>query len=120
MLQPLGVYAQTRSFLNFLIAEPIPAVALYRSGILVQIPRPERYAIHKLIVARRRSAGSKAKARKDLAQAEQLIRILAEDRPSALEEAFEHAMATGPRWRDAIGKSLRQKPLLAGLLRPGP
>lgn len=119
MLQPLGVYAQTLTFLNFLIAEPIPAVALYRSGILVQIPQPERYAIHKLIVAQRRPTGSEAKARKDLAQAELLIRILAEDRPYALEETFEHAMAAGPRWRDAIGKSLRQKPLLAELMRPG-
>ena len=119
MLQPLGVYAQTLAFLNFLIAEPIPAVALYRSGILVQIPQPERYAIHKLIVAQRRPTGSEAKARKDLAQAELLIRILTEDRPYALEEAFEHAMATGPRWRDAIGQSLRQKPLLAELMQPG-
>ena len=119
MLKPLGVYAQTLSFLNFLIAEPIPAVALYRSGILVQIPQPERYAIHKLIVAQRRSTGSEAKARKDLAQAELLIRILAEDRPHALEEAFERAMAAGPKLRDAIGKSLRQKPLLAELIRPG-
>src|SRR5262249_27751093 len=38
-LNPLGVFAQTLPFLNFLIAEPIPAVALYRSGVLVQIPR---------------------------------------------------------------------------------
>ncbi|MCY4098201.1 MAG: GSU2403 family nucleotidyltransferase fold protein [Rhodospirillales bacterium] len=119
MLQPLGVYAQTHSFLNFLIAEPIRAVALYRSGILVQIPQPERYAIHKLIVAQRRATGSEAKARKDLAQAELLIRILAEDRPHVLEEAFEHAMAAGPEWRAAIGQSLRQKPLLAELMRPG-
>ena len=119
MLQPLGVYAQTLTYLNFLIAEPIPAVALYRSGTLVQIPQPERYAVHKLIVAQRRPIGSEAKARKDLAQAELLIRILAEDRPYALEEALERAMAAGPKWRDAIGKSLRQKPLLAGLVRPG-
>lgn len=119
MLRPLGVYAQTHGFLNFLIAEPIPAVALYRSGILVQIPQPERYAIHKLIVAQRRSTGSEAKARKDLAQAELLIRILAEDRPHTLEEALERAMAAGPKWRAAIGQSLRQKPLLAELMRPG-
>lgn len=33
-LEPLKVYAQTLPFLNFLIADPIPAVALYRSGVL--------------------------------------------------------------------------------------
>ena len=81
-LPALGVSAQALNYLNFLIAEPIHALALYRSGVLVQIPRPERFAIHKLIVASRRHRGpDEAKARKDRAQAEFLIRILAEDRP---------------------------------------
>ena len=39
-LPPLGVSAQALNYLNFLIAAPIPAVALYRAGVLVQIPRP--------------------------------------------------------------------------------
>lgn len=116
MLEPLGVYAQTLSFLNFLIAEPIPAVGLHRNGVLVQIPRPERSAVLKLIVARRRSVGSEAKARKDLAQAELLVKIFAEDRPFALDEAFQRAVVGGSKWRDSIKKSLKQKPLLAKLL----
>ena len=41
----LGVSAQALHHLNYLIAEPIQAAVLYRSGVLVQIPRPERYAI---------------------------------------------------------------------------
>ena len=68
MLEPLGVYAQALSFLNFLICEPIPAVGLYRNSVLVQIPRPERYAVHKLIVAQRRKSSSQAKARKAFAK----------------------------------------------------
>ena len=75
----MNVYAQGLPFLKFLIAEPIPAVALHRSGILLQIPRPERYAIHKLIVAQRRSGPVRAKAVKDLAQAYALIGVLVED-----------------------------------------
>lgn len=110
MLEPLGVYAQALSFLNFLIRDPIPAVALYRSGVLVQIPRPERYAVHKLIVAQRRATGYAAKARKDLAQAEILIRILSEDRPRELESAYEEALNAGPKWRDAIEASLKRAP----------
>jgi len=39
----LGVSAQALHHLNYLIAEPIHAAVLYRSGVLVQIPRPERY-----------------------------------------------------------------------------
>lgn len=112
MLEPLGLYAQALPFLNFLIADPIPAVSLYRSGVLVQIPRPERYAVHKLIVAQRRIDGAQAKARKDLAQAELLIDILYEDRPHVLQNAYETAFAKGPKWQDALGKSLDQKPHL--------
>jgi len=116
LLAPLGVYAQALSFLNFLIAEPIPAVGLYRSGVLVQIPRPERYAIHKLIVAQRRFGNMQAKIRKDLAQAEVLIRLLMEDRPSALIEAYEKAINAGPKWKGAIKKSLAQRPEIAAIL----
>ncbi|MEE2690672.1 MAG: GSU2403 family nucleotidyltransferase fold protein [Pseudomonadota bacterium] len=111
-LEPLGVYAQALSFLNFLIAEPIEAVALYRSGVLVQIPKPERYAVHKLIVAQRREAPAAAKAAKDLAQAEALIGVLAEDRPGELANALEDARARGPKWRTAIDKSLKQRPAI--------
>lgn len=108
-LEPLGVYAQALPFLNFLIADPVPAVGLYRSGVLVQIPRPERYAIHKLIVAQRRREDS-AKIPKDLAQAEALIGVLAEDRPWALNQALETALANGPKWQESINRSLRQRP----------
>ncbi len=105
-LPALGVRAQALNYLNFLIAEPTHALALYRSGVLVQIPRPERFAIHKLIVASRRHGGpDEAKARKDRAQAEFLIRILAEDRPDDLAEAYDHAMSQGPRWRERIASS---------------
>lgn len=111
-LEPLGVYAQALPFLNFLIAEPIPAVALYRSGVLVQIPRPERYAVHKLIVAARRHSLSALKAKKDLAQAKILFEVLSEDRPAELANAFTTAMETGPKWREAIEESLENSPLI--------
>ncbi|MEQ3648712.1 GSU2403 family nucleotidyltransferase fold protein [Hyphomonas sp.] len=115
-LEPLGVYAQALPFLNFLIAEPIAAVALYRSGILLQIPRPERYAVHKLIVAARRHASSALKAKKDLAQAEILFEILGEDRPTELKEAFRVALETGPKWREAINISLNRSTKLTEMV----
>lgn len=117
MLEPLGVYAQALPFLNFLIAEPIPAVGLYRSGVLVQIPRPERYAIHKLIIAQRRTGGLQTKSRKDFAQARSLIRILAEDRPYSLRETYETAMDTGPKWRAEIEKTFLQHPDIAKIIK---
>ncbi|WP_425419755.1 nucleotidyltransferase family protein [Oricola indica] len=110
-LPALGVSAQALNYLNFLIADPIHAVALYRSGVLVQIPRPERFAIHKLIVADRRQGGpDQLKARKDRAQAEFLVAVLAEDRPEELTEAYEDALSRGPRWRERIEASLKRMP----------
>ena len=119
-LPALGVAAQSLHFLNFLIASPIRAAALYRSGVLVQVPRPEAFAIHKLIVADRRKAGADhLKSRKDRAQAELLVRALAEDRPGELRAAYRDALAQGPRWREHIARSLARMPeadaILAGL-----
>lgn len=105
-LEALEVWAQGLHFLNYLIADPIPAVALYRSGVLVRIPRPERYAIHKLIVAQRRRGPDISKRRKDLAQAAALIEVLAEERPAELRRAHAVAIDAGPELRSAIAASL--------------
>ncbi len=110
-LPALGVSAQSLHFLNYLIADPIKAAVLYRSGVLVQIPRPERFAIHKLIVADRRRGGPDAlKSVKDRAQAAFLISVLAEDRPDDLAEAYEAAIGNGVKWRDRIAASLKRMP----------
>lgn len=116
-LTALGVSAQSLHYLNYLIAEPIKAAVLYRSGVLVQIPQPERFAIHKLIVADRRRAGpDQIKSIKDRAQSAFLIRALAQDRPEELREAYEVALASGPRWGERIASSLKRMPETAALL----
>lgn len=106
-LQALGVHAQSLHYLNFLLAEPIPAALCYRNGVLVQIPRPERFAIHKLIVSdRRREGADSLKSIKDRRQAAFLIEILARDRPDELREAYQDALARGPRWRERLAAAL--------------
>lgn len=98
-------------YLNYLIAEPIAAAILYRSGVLIQVPRPERFAIHKLIVADRRRGGpNRLKSQKDLKQADVLIRVLSEDRPEELRAAYEIALESGPQWRKHIEASLDKLP----------
>jgi hypothetical protein len=109
-LPALGAYAQPLRFLDYVIHEPIQAVALYRSGILVNIPQPARYAVHKLIVAARRALTDSAKARKDIEQAAALIRVLAEDRPDELEQAFTDARDRGPSWQRQVDKGARRLP----------
>jgi hypothetical protein len=109
-LPALGAYALPLRFLDYLIHQPAQAAALYRSGVLVNIPRPARYAIHKLIVATRRVPSAAAKAAKDIEQCAALIRVLAQDRPDELEEAFFEARDRGPSWRDHIGRGMRRLP----------
>lgn len=113
-LSALGVDAQALHHLNFLIAEPIKAAINYRSGVLVQIPQPERFAIHKLIVASRRRAGVDAlKSEKDRRQAAFLIDVLADDRPDELKDAMEEAKSRGPKWRERISATLARMPKTA-------
>jgi len=99
--------AQPLPFLDYLIYEPEPAVVLHNAGIYVQVPAPQRYAIHKLIVSRRRPQGA-AKGDKDLQQAEALLDVLTERRPHELKLAWQEAYKNGPTWRqllnEAIGK----------------
>ena len=116
-LPALGVRAQALNHLNFLIAEPIFAAALFRSDILVRVPRPERYAIHKLIIAdRRRDGAGSLKSTKDREQAAFLIEAMAEDRPDDLARAYVTALEVGPRWREHIGNSLKRMPEAKSIL----
>lgn len=97
--------------------QPIHAAAVYRSGILVQVPRPERYAIHKLIIAdRRRDGAGSLKSAKDREQAGFLIEAMAEDRPDELSHAYATALQVGPRWRAHIGNSLARMPETEAIL----
>ena len=101
-LPALGVYAKPLRFLDFLLVEAIPAAVPYRYGVLVNVPQPARYAVHKLIVATRRARTAAAKARKDVEQAMALIRVLAEDQPDELAHAYAEARNRGEQWRRAL------------------
>lgn len=112
----LGIWAQALSYLDFSLENPIDAVALYREGIPVKIPAPERFAVHKLLVASVRSGTYRAKSEKDLAQAEWLITSLVEARPFELAEAIETARDRGPKWRRAIEDSLNRRPEMRDMI----
>lgn len=116
-LPALGVKARGLHHLNYLIADPIPAAALYRDGLLVQVPRPERFAIHKLIVAdRRREGRGDDKAHKDREQARFVIETLAQDRPFDVWDAYQDALARGPKWAQRIEATLTRMPDLRRVL----
>ena len=106
LLQSLNVWAQGLHYLNFLIADPMPAVSIYMEGLLVQVPRPERYAVHKLIVSQRRRAGAGAKARKDVQQARAIIWAMADTRPYELNSALAEATSKGKDWKNALDAAM--------------
>lgn len=100
-LPALHAHAATLRYLDFLIYREVQAVILHGEGVAVNVPAPERFALHKLLVSRLRHAGpeSQAKAGKDLRQAAELLPVLAQQRPFELREAWEELLARGPRWR---------------------
>lgn len=100
-LPALQTDAQPLRFLNFLIYEPEPAVILHEAGIYVTVPAPHRYAVHKLIISRRRSEGA-SKREKDIQQVEALLDVLWQKRPYELRSAWEEAYAKGKEWRRLI------------------
>jgi hypothetical protein len=108
-LPALRTDAQPLRFLDFLIRDPEPAVLLHDGGILVSVPAPQRYALHKLIVARRRHED--AKRDKDRLQAQALLDALVRRRPHELRTAWAEAFGRGRTWRRLLGEGL-------GLLHP--
>lgn len=104
------VAAEPLRFLDFLIHQPERAVVLHGAGVPVLVPAPERFAVHKLIVATRRQSdrNGAAKSDKDRAQAFNLMQAMMETRRTdALADAYMEAWDRGEAWREAIAASLR-------------
>lgn len=104
-----GASAQPMRYLDYLIYEPVRSVMLYKGGIPVTVPAPERYALHKLIVATQRKINP-AKSTKDVAQAAHLLRALLVQRSYALWEAWEEASGRGEKWQTNLRKGMSMLP----------
>jgi len=99
--------AQPLRFLDYVLDETQSAALIDGGGVLVQVPQPARFALHKLLVAQSRVAAFQAKAGKDLRQAAQLIEILALDRPGDLSLAWDALVQRGRSWRSAARAGLK-------------
>ena len=99
--------AQPLRFLDYLIYESEPAIVLHGAGVYVHVPTPERYAVHKLIISRRRPVG-KAKREKDIKQAEALLRVLVEKRPKELKLAWREAYERGKTWHNLLAEGMSE------------
>lgn len=89
--------AQPLRHLNFLLEEVTQAVIFGNQAVLVNLPDPGRFAVHKLWLSTRRPTAFQVKAVKDILQAGQLIEVLLDDRPDDLSNAYQALPNTSAR-----------------------
>lgn len=106
-IESLGLSAQALPMLDYLIEEPVPAVVLSNRAVLVRVPRPGRFALHKLWTAGERTVSESAKARKDRAQAAALVELLESERPDDLDEAWA-ALARRPKAHRVVQREAKR------------
>jgi hypothetical protein len=84
----------------------VPAVTLYAAGIPVRVPSPITFAIHKALVAGRRSEA--AKRVKDIAQAVEIFTVLRATDAALFADRIAAARRRGPAWRTGIDAVLKR------------
>lgn len=97
-LKGLKAAAQPVRYLEYLLEDSQPAAVPGGAGILVRVPQPGRFALHKLVVSQRRPSAETAKSRKDLAQAAAVLDVLKDVRPGDLEVAADAALKMGRKF----------------------
>lgn len=115
--------AQALRFLDYLLEDPIPLPVLSSTGLaLINVPRPARYALHKLIVSEVRGEAFASKAEKDRAQSAQILEVLLEDAPESLAAARRALASRGRGWSSRFNRGLkklaRERPQLEALAIP--
>ena len=99
----LNLTMQPLKFMEFSLEAPMKATLLYRNGpLVVNVPRPERYVWHKLIVCGERPREMRAKGNKDLIQAACLLDYLLENDANVVRESWDDAMHRGPGWSQRL------------------
>jgi hypothetical protein len=104
-----GCAAAPLEYLSYLLENPVQAVFIDADPVLVNVPQPVRYALHKLIVSQARDAISRgSKSVKDLHQAYQLLSLIQETNPELIEENWKELIKRGPHWKKPAEKGLAQ------------
>lgn len=95
----LNITLQPLPFMEYSLEKFEQAVLFCNEGtVLVNVPSPERYALHKLLVFGERTGTFRAKSSKDLAQAACLCSYLWDQRREALAEALTDLLSRGKGW----------------------
>ncbi len=91
--------AQPLNYLSYLMDSPVPSVLLDTNPVLINIPQPVRYALHKLIISQVRDMAGDTKRPKDLYQAYQILSVVQENRPFDIKPAWQNLIGRGPQWK---------------------
>lgn len=106
-LPNLGVHGEPWRFMEFLLENPILLALPVGAGVLVHVPEPARFALHKLMVASRPER-AKAKAIKDVRQASAVLHLLLEEGAHDLQDAWVQICAL--HWQKHVKDGLRRVP----------
>jgi hypothetical protein len=93
-------------FLDFLFEDVQSAAVVNGGGVLVSVPHPARFAVHKLLVAQDRPVALQTKTDKDLIQAALLADALEELRPGDLRAAWTAARRHGKGWIRGLDRAV--------------
>ncbi len=110
LISALNSYAEPIRFLDYLLDDVQPAVIVARAGIVVNVPSPARYALHKLVASVRRSSAMQTKAIKDIDQANLLLDVLLQDRPGDIQTAINAAKKMPDKFLEHMKSGLKKLP----------
>lgn len=110
LLTTLGVPAEPVRFLDYLLDDVQTAVVIAQAGVLVNVPAPARFALHKLVVSQRRPATQHTKSLKDIHQAAQTLNVLIELRPGDITLAWEAAQRQPDKFLSDLRRGIKKLP----------
>jgi hypothetical protein len=106
--EPLNVSLQPLKFMEFSLEQVAQTVLISdEQAVLVNIPSPMRYAMHKLVIMGEREEAFRTKIAKDAGQVAALVAYGLERTPSALKVAAKDLMDRGPGWRSRAREGVR-------------
>jgi hypothetical protein len=105
-LEAFDTFATPLRHLDFLLEEIQPAVLLYEHGIMINVPSPGRFAMHKCVISAKRPVAHAAKTQKDQLQAQQVFEALLELRPADITVAFDAALKHGDKFVERLNLGL--------------
>ena len=105
--EPLNASLQPLKFMEFsLEGTTQTALISNEQAVLVNIPDPMRYALHKLVIMEEREKSFHVKIAKDAGQVAALVEYGLLRSPSALRAAARDLMSRGPSWRKRAGEGV--------------